>query len=75
MSTDNDYRRVFTSDMLDDMRDIFASVCTDFEAELVEMDGEPISIIRSKHLPKRTRYLRPERRSLRSGKEGHSFPL
>ena len=33
-------RRVFTKAMLDDMRDIFASVCTDFEAELVEMDGE-----------------------------------
>ena len=33
-------RRVFTAAMLDDMRDIFASVCADFEAELVEMDGE-----------------------------------
>lgn len=33
-------RRVFTATMLDDMRDIFASVCADFEAELVEMDGE-----------------------------------
>jgi REP element-mobilizing transposase RayT len=26
--------------MLDDMRDIFGSVCADFEAELAEMDGE-----------------------------------
>src|SRR5262249_52330429 len=26
--------------MLDDMRGVFASVCTDFEAELIEMDGE-----------------------------------
>ncbi len=35
------YRRhVFTAAMLDDMRGIFASVCTDFEAELIEMDGE-----------------------------------
>ena len=35
------YRRhVFTKAMLDDIRDIFASVCADFEAELVEMDGE-----------------------------------
>lgn len=35
------YRRhVFTNAMLDDMRDIFASVCTDFEAELIEIDGE-----------------------------------
>ena len=35
------YRRgVFTKDILDDMRVVFASVCTDFEAELVEFDGE-----------------------------------
>ncbi|UJS25703.1 IS200/IS605 family transposase [Thiothrix winogradskyi] len=35
------YRRnVFTKAMLDDLRGIFASVCTDFEAELVEFDGE-----------------------------------
>jgi putative transposase len=35
------YRRhVFTKAILDDMRDIFANVCTDFDAELVEMDGE-----------------------------------
>lgn len=33
-------RRVFSSAMLDDMRAIFASVCADFEAELIEMDGE-----------------------------------
>ena len=35
------YRRhVFTSAMLDNMRVIFASVCEDFEAELIEMDVE-----------------------------------
>ena len=35
------YRRgVFTKEILDDMRSIFASVCLDFEAELVEFDGE-----------------------------------
>ena len=35
------YRReVFTKEILEDLRPIFASVCTDFEAELVEFDGE-----------------------------------
>jgi putative transposase len=35
------YRRgVFTKEILDDLRPIFASVCVDFEAELVEFDGE-----------------------------------
>jgi len=35
------YRRgVFTKAILDDLQEIFASVCTDFEAELVEFDGE-----------------------------------
>jgi putative transposase len=35
------YRRgVFTKEILDDFRGIFAKVCTDFEAELVEFDGE-----------------------------------
>ena len=35
------YRRgVFTKEILDDMRPIFANVCVDFEAELVEFDGE-----------------------------------
>lgn len=35
------YRRgVFTKAVLDDARTIFASVCADFGAELVEMDGE-----------------------------------
>ena len=35
------YRReVFTKAILDDLRPMFASVCTDFEAELVEFDGE-----------------------------------
>ena len=35
------YRReVFTKAILDDLRGIFSRVCADFEAELVEMDGE-----------------------------------
>ena len=35
------YRReVFTRKILDELRLIFSSVCTDFEAELVEFDGE-----------------------------------
>ena len=35
------YRRgVFTKEILDDLSGIFASVCRDFEAELVEFDGE-----------------------------------
>ena len=35
------YRRgVFTKAMLDDLRQIFADVCADFEAELTEFDGE-----------------------------------
>jgi putative transposase len=35
------YRReVFTRQILNDLQDIFSSVCADFEAELVEFDGE-----------------------------------
>ena len=35
------YRRgVFTKEILDVLRPIFSSVCADFEAELVEFDGE-----------------------------------
>ena len=35
------YRReVFTKEILDALRPMFASVCTDVEAELVELDGE-----------------------------------
>ncbi len=35
------YRRgVFTKEVIEDLRGIFAKVCTDFEAELVEFDGE-----------------------------------
>ena len=35
------YRRgVFTKEILDDLRGIFAKVCTVFEAELIEFDGE-----------------------------------
>ena len=32
--------KVFTKEILDDMRGILESVCTDFEAQLVEFDGE-----------------------------------
>ena len=31
---------VFTKIILDDLKEIFASVCRDFEAELIEFDGE-----------------------------------
>ena len=31
---------VFTKVILDDLKEIFASVCRDFEAELIEFDGE-----------------------------------
>lgn len=35
------YRRgVLTAEHLDTLREVFASVCADFGAELVEMDGE-----------------------------------
>lgn len=35
------YRRsVFTKAVLEDLKEIFASVCQDFEAELVEFDGK-----------------------------------
>jgi putative transposase len=35
------YRRgVFTKDIIGDLRGIFAGVCADFEAELVECNGE-----------------------------------
>lgn len=35
------YRRgVFTGEVIDELRMIFANVCRDFEAELVEFDGE-----------------------------------
>ena len=33
-------RKVFTKEILDDMRGVLESVCTDFEAQLVEFDGE-----------------------------------
>ena len=31
---------VFTKEVLDDLQGIFASVCADFEAELLQIDGE-----------------------------------
>ena len=35
------YRRgVFTKEVINDLREIFTDVCADFEAELVEFDGE-----------------------------------
>lgn len=35
------YRRnVFTKEILEELGQVFARVCTDFEAELVEFDGE-----------------------------------
>ena len=33
-------RSVFTKAVLEDLKEIFTSVCQDFEAELVEFDGE-----------------------------------
>ena len=33
-------RRVFCKEVLDDMRGVLAGVCADFDAQLVEMDGE-----------------------------------
>ena len=33
-------RKVFTANVLNDMRGLFAAVCGDFAAALVEMDGE-----------------------------------
>ncbi|MDO5680511.1 MAG: IS200/IS605 family transposase [Pelistega sp.] len=33
-------RKVFTKEVLEDMRGIFESICSDFEAQLVEFDGE-----------------------------------
>ena len=34
------YRRVLTKAAFDDLREIFAKVCQDLEAELVQFDGE-----------------------------------
>lgn len=33
-------RKVFTKTILEDLQEIFAKVCNDFEAELIECDGE-----------------------------------
>ena len=35
-----DRRKVFTKEILDDMQGIFEEVCSKFEAQLVEFDGE-----------------------------------
>ena len=38
------YRRdVFTREILDDLRPIFAGDCADFDAELTEFDGEDVT--------------------------------
>lgn len=34
-------RRIFDHDAIEKLRTYFSNVCADFEAELVEMDGEP----------------------------------
>ena len=35
------YRKdIFTKRILDDFREIFSKICSDFEAELIEFDGE-----------------------------------
>ena len=44
-------RKVFTKEILDDMRGIFESVCTDFEAQLVEFDGEDDHVHLLVHYP------------------------
>ena len=33
-------RKVFTKDILEDLKEIFSKICKDFEAELVEFEGE-----------------------------------
>lgn len=40
-------REVFTKNILDDLDGIFACVCADFEAKLVELDGEdaPVDLL------------------------------
>lgn len=46
------YRRgVFTKKILDDLRQIFVSVCNDFESELIEFDGEDDHVHRLVNYP------------------------
>ena len=46
------YRRgVFTKEILDDLRVIFERVCLEFEAELVEFDGEDEHVHLLVHYP------------------------
>ena len=46
------YRRgVFTKEILEDLHEIFASVCHDFEATLVEFDGEDDHVHLLVHYP------------------------
>lgn len=44
-------RNVFTSAIIDDLRPIFAKVCADFEAELVEFGGEDDHVHLLVHYP------------------------
>ena len=44
-------RDVFTKEILDTLRGIFASVCRDFESELVEFDGEDDHVHLLVHYP------------------------
>lgn len=44
-------RHVFTKIILDDVRAIFANICTSFEAELIEFDGEDDHVHLLVHYP------------------------
>lgn len=53
------YRRgVFTKEILDELRAIFLSVCIDFEADLVEFDGEDDHVHLLVNYPPKGRSLR-----------------
>jgi putative transposase len=46
-------RDEFTKDILDDLRPIIASVCIDFESELIEFEGEDDHVcLLANHRPK-----------------------
>lgn len=44
-------RGVFTDEVLEDLREIFSSVCTDFEAKLVQFEGEDDHVHLLVHYP------------------------
>ena len=51
------YRRgVFTQEVLDDLHPVFASVCADFEAELVKFDGEDDHVLPAVAVERRFQY-------------------